>query len=71
MLSPQSANGTNLLKVNNSKGYMEEEDQPVFTDTKKFSIIIPAYNEENRIKPVLEEVCSYINANNLLWNCSL
>jgi glycosyltransferase involved in cell wall biosynthesis len=68
MLSPQSANGTNLLKVNNSKGDMEEEDQPVFTDSKKFSIIIPAYNEENRIKPVLEEVCSYINANNLLWN---
>ena len=35
---------------------------------KKFSIIIPAYNEEKRIKPVLEEICSYIKAKNLPWN---
>ena len=71
MLSPQSANGTDLLKVNNSKGNMEEEDQPVFTDTKKFSIIIPAYNEENRIKPVLEEIIYYITQNNLNWDIIL
>ena len=71
MLSPQSANGTNLLKVNNSKGYMEEEDQPVFTDTKKFSIIIPAYNEENRIKPVLEDIIYYITQNRLNWDIIL
>ena len=71
MLSPQSANGTNLLKVNNSKGDVEEEDEPVFTDTKKFSIIIPAYNEENRIKPVLEEIIYYITQNKLNWDIIL
>ena len=68
MLIPTPINGTNLLKVKNSKGDMGEEDQSVFTDTKKFSIIIPAYNEENRIKPVLEEICRYIDLNNLPWD---
>ena len=33
-----------------------------------FTIIIPAYNEEKRIKPVLEEICTYIGSNNLPWN---
>ena len=33
-----------------------------------FDIIIPAYNEENRIKPVLDEVSSFIYKNNLSWN---
>ena len=33
-----------------------------------FDIIIPAYNEENRIKPVLDEVSSFIHKNNLSWN---
>ena len=68
MLSTPSTNGNNLLKVDNFKGDMKEEDQPVFSDTKKFSIIIPAYNEENRIKPVLEEICTYIDLNNLPWD---
>ncbi|MFG1519468.1 MAG: glycosyltransferase [Thermoplasmataceae archaeon] len=35
---------------------MEEEDQPVFTDTKKISIIIPAYNEENRIGQTIKDL---------------
>ena len=60
MLSPQSANGTNPLKVNNSKRDMEEEDQPVFTDTKKFSIIIPAYNEEKRIRQTIIDLESNV-----------
>jgi len=33
-----------------------------------FTIIIPAYNEEKRIKPVLEEICAYVGSNNLPWN---
>ena len=37
------------------------------TDSKKFSIIIPAYNEEKRIKPVLEDIVDYITQNNLDW----
>ncbi len=56
MLSPQSANGTDLLKVNNSKGDMEEEEQSVFTGTKKISIIIPAYNEESRIGQTIKDL---------------
>ena len=71
MLSPQSANGSNLLKLDNSKGDMEEEDRPVFTDTKTFSIIIPAYNEENRIKPVLEDIINYMTQNRLNWDIIL
>ncbi|EQB65754.1 MAG: cell wall biosynthesis glycosyltransferase [Thermoplasmatales archaeon E-plasma] len=34
---------------------------------KKFSIIIPAYNEEERIYPVLEEISNFINSNLLPW----
>ena len=33
----------------------------------KFSIIIPAYNEEKRIKPVLEDLSNYISLNQLQW----
>ncbi len=33
-----------------------------------FTIIIPAYNEEKRIKPVLDEICAYIGSNDLPWN---
>lgn len=32
-----------------------------------FDIIIPAYNEEKRIGPVLEEVCRYIREKSLSW----
>ena len=32
-----------------------------------FDIIIPAYNEEKRIGPVLGEVCSYIRENGFPW----
>ena len=35
---------------------------------KKFTIIIPAYNEEKRIKPVIDEICTYISSNNIPWN---
>jgi glycosyltransferase involved in cell wall biosynthesis len=32
-----------------------------------FTIIIPAYNEEMRIGPVLDEICDFISKNGLEW----
>jgi len=43
----------------------EDQASPLLMRT--FSIIIPAYNEEKRITPVLEEVSSFISANRLPW----
>ena len=71
MLSSPTTNGTNLLEVNNSKGDIEKERQVLSSDTKKFSIIIPAYNEEKRIKPVLEDIVDYITQNDLDWEIIL
>ena len=34
---------------------------------KQIDIVIPAYNEEKRIKPVLEDLTSFIHKNNLNW----
>ena len=34
----------------------------------KISIVIPAYNEEKRIKPVLNELVSFVQENHLPWN---
>ncbi len=34
---------------------------------KRFDIIIPAYNEEKRIRPVLDEVCHFISEDQLPW----
>ncbi|MEM3907739.1 MAG: glycosyltransferase [Nitrososphaerota archaeon] len=34
----------------------------------KFDVVIPAYNEEDRIGPVLTDICSFISKNNLPWN---
>lgn len=71
MLSSPTTNETNLLKKSSSKGDVEKESQPLSTDSKKFSIIIPAYNEEKRIKPVLEDIVDYITQNNLDWDIIL
>ena len=71
MLSSPTTNETNLLKKSSSKGDVEKESQPLSTDSKKFSIIIPAYNEEKRIKPVLEDIVDYITLNNLDWEIIL
>ncbi len=35
---------------------------------KRFTIIIPAYNEEARISPVLNDVCRFISENQLPWD---
>ncbi len=34
----------------------------------RFSIVIPAYNEEERIKPILNELCEYIRLTGLNWD---
>ena len=34
---------------------------------KRFTIIIPAYNEEKRISPVLNDICRFITENKLPW----
>jgi len=36
-------------------------------DSTIFSIVIPAYNEEKRIKPVLDDISDFIRSNNLSW----
>ena len=43
----------------------EDQINPLLMRT--FSIIIPAYNEEKRIGPVLEEISSFISINRLPW----
>ena len=35
---------------------------------KKFTVVIPAYNEENRLGPVLKEICEAIRQRGLPWN---
>lgn len=45
----------------------EEADNEGIFKKLKFSIVIPAYNEETRIKPVIEEICKYIDDNDLQW----
>jgi len=40
----------------------------ISNENKTVSIIIPAYNEEKRIRPVLDEICNYIKSGDLPWN---
>ncbi len=35
---------------------------------RRFTIIIPAYNEEARISPVLNDICRFISENRLPWD---
>jgi glycosyltransferase involved in cell wall biosynthesis len=37
------------------------------SEYKTVTIIIPAYNEEKRTKPVLNEICIYVESNNMPW----
>lgn len=46
--------------------YIQETVQ--YNNLRSISIVIPAYNEENRIRPVLEEICEYIKLNKMPWN---
>ena len=45
---------------------VETSIYPVHLDS--LSIVIPAYNEENRIKPVLDEICSRVMLKKLSWD---
>ena len=45
----------------------EKEKQIPDIYMRGFSIIIPAYNEEKRISPVLNDICRFISENNLPW----
>ena len=60
MLSPSTENKTDTIKLTIPVKKVEEDALSLDNDGKKFSIIIPAYNEEKRIKPVLEEIVSYL-----------
>ena len=68
MLSPSTKNETDMIGLTIPVKKVEDEPLPAVKEEKKFSIIRPAYNEEKRIKPVLEEICSYIKTNDLPWN---
>ena len=71
MLSPSTENKTDTIKLTIPVKKVEEDALSVNNDGKKFSIIIPAYNEEKRIKPVLEEIVSYLTENRLNWDVIL
>jgi len=50
----------------------ENSANPLFKETtgifnRTFTVIVPAYNEESRITPVLREVSSFISENALPW----
>ena len=45
---------------------VETSIHSVYMDS--LSIIIPAYNEENRIKPLLDELVNFVNKNKLSWD---
>jgi glycosyltransferase involved in cell wall biosynthesis len=48
------------------QSYLQE--QVTSNENKAVTVVIPAYNEEKRIKPVLTEICNYISSNDLPWN---
>ena len=45
----------------------KEEKQIPNIYLRRFTIIIPAYNEEKRISPVLSDICRFITENKLPW----
>lgn len=56
-----------VLKESNSEFSPSEGNlNPIYL--KKFSIVLPAYNEEKRIKPVLNNICHFIVENKLPWD---
>ncbi len=71
MLSPSTKNETDTIGLTIPVKKVEDEPLPAVQEEKKFSIIIPAYNEEKRIKPVLDDIVDYITVNRLNWDVIL
>ena len=71
MLSPSTKNETDTIGLTIPVKKVEDEPLPAVQEEKKFSIIIPAYNEEKRIKPVLDDIVDYITINGLNWDVIL
>ena len=64
-----SKNTLNELEAINSKDSekLVRLDNHSVISQKKFTVVIPAYNEENRIAPVLQEICEAIGQRGLPW----
>ena len=71
MLSSESAKEPLALQICNDNTEKLQVTQQYISETKRFSIIIPAYKEENRIRPVLNEVVHYLKNNELNWDIIL
>ena len=56
MLSPSTKNETDTIGLTIPVRKVEEEPLPAVKEEKKFSIIIPAYNEENRIGQTIKDL---------------
>ncbi len=59
---------TYSVSIESNDEFSPEEENADFICLRKFTIIIPAYNEEKRIIPVLKEVCHFISENKYPWN---
>ena len=56
-----------VVKESNSELFPGEGNlNPIYP--KKFTIVLPAYNEEKRITPVLNNICHFIVENKLPWD---
>ena len=56
MLSPSTKNKTDAIELTDPVKAVDGEPFPAAKEEKKFSIIIPAYNEENRIGQTIEDL---------------
>ncbi len=57
---------TTVREVNTAFSTSEKRFPEIYL--KRFTIIIPAYNEADRIGPVLNDVCRFITENKLPWD---
>lgn len=57
---------TTVQEVNTALSRNEKRFPEIYL--KRFTIIIPAYNEADRIGPVLNDVCRFIQENKLPWD---
>ncbi len=64
MISHSIATLSEKMETESTKSGKENLN-PIFY--KKFTIVIPAYNEEKRITPVITKITDFISKNNLPW----